>query len=107
MTDGVALMRSPKASGNMVFYVDLGASEHICNNKEGFTILKPLEEPKKFEIAGGEAISTSVGIVSVLADPKADQHVLFGTVFYMADSPAVRGMLSGSSLADYWYLYRG
>jgi hypothetical protein len=40
--------------------VDLGASSHICNNKELFSMVETLPMPKRFKTASGDAVLATV-----------------------------------------------
>jgi hypothetical protein len=84
--------------------VDLGASSHICNNKEVFSQLEKLAFPKRFRTASGSATVSEHGgrvTMKLPQDQSAIGHLTLHDVVLMEYAPA--NLLSqGTLLAKGW-----
>ena len=84
--------------------VDLGASSHICNNKDVFSQLEKLAFPKRFRTASGSATVSEHGgkvTMKLPRDQSAIGHLTLHDVVLMEDAPA--NLLSqGTLLAKGW-----
>ena len=84
--------------------MDLGASSHICNNKDVFSQLEKLAFPKRFRTVSGNAtVSEHSGKVTMKLpeDQSAIGHLTLHDVVLMEDAPA--NLLSqGTLLAKGW-----
>jgi hypothetical protein len=71
--------------------VDLGASSHICNNRDVFSQLEKLAFPKRFRTASGNAtVSEFSGKVTtkLLQDQCDNGHMTLHNMVLMEDAPA-------------------
>lgn len=89
--DGSILMalESQKKCNQSTWYIDSGASFHICNNKELFKdILRELKTPKKIELGNGEVITvTHEGDLDIQSVNKFGKYQLnVKNVLYMPQS---------------------
>jgi hypothetical protein len=89
------------SSRKIVFLLDLGATEHICKDKDAFALIKQLATPKSFATAAGSIVAKDAGVVKVLVNKAKKTHILFTDVHYLEGSPA--NLLSqGVLLAKGW-----
>ncbi|XP_058827418.1 zinc finger protein Xfin-like [Topomyia yanbarensis] len=76
----------PDASSHMRWYIDSGATEHICNNKELFKNLTRLAQPMQIAVAkNGEWVTVDqvgdIPILSVIDDGTTIEATIFGAIY--------------------------
>ena len=78
--------------------VDLGASSHICNNKELFSMLEILAMPKRFKTASGDAVLVTANGKVTMKLPRSQDLLTLHDVMLMENSP--HNLLSQGTLIE-------
>jgi hypothetical protein len=78
--------------------VDLGASSHICNTKELFSMLETLAMPKRFKTASGDAVLATVNGKVTMKLPRSQDLLTLHDVMLMESSPC--NLLSQGTLIE-------
>jgi hypothetical protein len=78
--------------------VDLGASCHICNNKELFRLVETLAMPKRFKTATGDAVLATVNGKVTMKLPRSQDLLTLHDVMLMESSPC--NLLSQGTLIE-------
>jgi hypothetical protein len=74
------------SEGKIVWIIDSGATDHVCNDREAFYSIKPCETPTKYKTAGHDVVSEEAGVVAMQL-PHAKKLVI-ADVTYLPSAPA-------------------
>jgi hypothetical protein len=72
--------------GKIVWIIDSGATDHVCNDREAFYSIKPCETPTKYKTAGHDVVSEEAGVVAMQL--RHAKKLVFADVTYLPSAPA-------------------